>query len=287
MTCPSWVALHGIAHSFTELRKPLRHDKAVIREGPITNCKQYKAIVRPMDIQASHALLKICLKAVMIWVLSMLLAIPEVVFSDLRPFYDTGTNKTFVSCTPYPLTNDLHPKIQSMASFLIFYVIPLSVISVYYYFIAKNLIRSAYNLPVEGNVYVKKQMESRKRLAKTVLVFVCIFAFCWLPNHIIYLYRSYHYLEVDTSVLHFFTSLCARILAFANSCINPFALYLLSKSFRKQFNHQLSCCKGRDLLRSQSTGRSTTRMTSLKSSNQSMATFSFINGNPLCHKGNI
>ncbi|KAF7247857.1 Phosphatidylinositol N-acetylglucosaminyltransferase subunit A [Varanus komodoensis] len=32
MTCPSWVALHGIAHSFIELRKPLCHDKAVIHE---------------------------------------------------------------------------------------------------------------------------------------------------------------------------------------------------------------------------------------------------------------
>ncbi|XP_060091101.1 gastrin-releasing peptide receptor [Heteronotia binoei] len=248
---------------------------------------RYKAIVRPMDIQASHALLKICLKAVMIWILSMLLAIPEAVFSDLRPFYDKGTNKTFISCTPYPLTNELHPKIQSMASFMIFYVIPLSVISVYYYFIAKNLIRSAYNLPVEGNVHVRKQMESRKRLAKTVLVFVCIFAFCWLPNHIIYLYRSYHYSEVDTSVLHFITSLCARILAFANSCINPFALYLLSKSFRKQFHHQLTCCKARVLIRSQSMGRSTTRMTSLKSTNQSMVTFSFINGNHHGHEGYV
>ncbi|KAF7247625.1 hypothetical protein EYD10_06148 [Varanus komodoensis] len=33
MTCPSWVALHGIAHSFIELHKPLHHDKAVIHEG--------------------------------------------------------------------------------------------------------------------------------------------------------------------------------------------------------------------------------------------------------------
>ncbi|KAF7245612.1 Doublecortin domain-containing protein 1 [Varanus komodoensis] len=33
MTCPSWVTLHSIAHSFIELRKPLRHDKAVIHEG--------------------------------------------------------------------------------------------------------------------------------------------------------------------------------------------------------------------------------------------------------------
>ena len=33
VTCLSWVALHGMAHSFTELRKPLCHDKAVILEG--------------------------------------------------------------------------------------------------------------------------------------------------------------------------------------------------------------------------------------------------------------
>ena len=33
MTCPSWVALPGMTHSFTELHKPLHHDKAVIHEG--------------------------------------------------------------------------------------------------------------------------------------------------------------------------------------------------------------------------------------------------------------
>lgn len=129
------------------------------------------------------------------------------------------------------------------------------------------------------------QIESRKRLARTVLVFVCLFAFCWLPTHIIYLYRSYHYSEVDTSVLHFISSICARILAFTNSCVNPFALYLLSKSFRKQFNNQLFCCRARLLIRSQSMARSTTRMTSLKSTNHSLATFSLINGNHGCHEG--
>ena len=33
VTCPSLVALHGIAHSFIELYKPLDHPKAVIYEG--------------------------------------------------------------------------------------------------------------------------------------------------------------------------------------------------------------------------------------------------------------
>lgn len=113
-----------------------------------------------MEIQASHALMKICVRAAIIWIVSMLLAIPEAVFSDLHPFHDKGTNKTFVSCAPYPHSDGLHPKIHSMASFLIFYIIPLSVISVYYYFIAKNLIRSAYNIPVEGNMHVRKQVET-------------------------------------------------------------------------------------------------------------------------------
>ena len=34
MTCPSWVALHSMAHSFIVLlRRPLHYDKAVIHEG--------------------------------------------------------------------------------------------------------------------------------------------------------------------------------------------------------------------------------------------------------------
>ena len=33
MTCLSWVALHGMVHSFIELCKPICHDKAVIHEG--------------------------------------------------------------------------------------------------------------------------------------------------------------------------------------------------------------------------------------------------------------
>ena len=33
MTCLSWVPPHGMAYSFTELRKPLCRDKAVLHEG--------------------------------------------------------------------------------------------------------------------------------------------------------------------------------------------------------------------------------------------------------------
>ena len=95
------------------------------------------------------------------------------------------------------------------------------------------------------------QIKSRKRLAKTVLVFVGLFAVCWLPSHVVYLYRSFHYDQVDTSLGHFIASVCARTLAFTNSCVNPFALYLMSKSFRRHFREQLLCCSSPRRLHSQ------------------------------------
>ena len=36
MTHPSWVALHGMTHSFIGLHKPLLHDMAVIHEGAVS-----------------------------------------------------------------------------------------------------------------------------------------------------------------------------------------------------------------------------------------------------------
>ncbi|KAI4875047.1 hypothetical protein NFI96_014251 [Prochilodus magdalenae] len=249
---------------------------------------RYKAIVKPMDVPMSHATARICLRASAIWLFSMILAIPEAIFSDLHTFYISDTNETFTTCAPYPHAGDLHPKIHSTASFLIFYVIPLFIISVYYFFIARSLIRSAVNMPVEGNVAIRRQIESRKRLAKTVLVFVGLFAVCWLPSHVIYLYRSYHYSEVDTSISHFVASVCARILAFTNSCVNPFALYLLSKSFQKQFNKQLCCCCPSMSRRTHNVVRGNTRMSSLKSTqNHTVASFSLANGNHLYNEGYV
>lgn len=118
---------------------------------------RYRAIVKPLDIQTSSTTTTIVLRAALIWVFSLVLAIPEAVYSDLHTFNITSTNESFVTCAPYPHAGELHPKIHSMASFLIFYVIPLLVISVYYTFIAQSLMKSASNLPVEGNVYARQQ----------------------------------------------------------------------------------------------------------------------------------
>ena len=44
MTLLSWVALHGMAHSFIGLHKPLDHDKAVIREEGTSGGKKVEEL---------------------------------------------------------------------------------------------------------------------------------------------------------------------------------------------------------------------------------------------------
>ncbi|XP_058291586.1 neuromedin-B receptor isoform X2 [Hylobates moloch] len=236
-----------------------------------------------MDMQTSGALLWTCVKAMGIWVVSVLLAVPEAVFSEVARISSLD-NSSFTACIPYPQTDELHPKIHSVLIFLVYFLIPLAIISIYYYHIAKTLIKSTHNLPGEYNEHTKKQMETRKRLAKIVLVFVGCFIFCWFPNHILYMYRSFNYNEIDPSLGHMIVTLVARVLSFGNSCVNPFALYLLSESFRRHFNSQLCC--GRKSYQERGTSyllsSSAVRMTSLKSNAKNMVTNSvLLNGHSM------
>ncbi|XP_042633976.1 neuromedin-B receptor [Cyprinus carpio] len=227
---------------------------------------RHKAIVNPMDIQTSSAVFWTCLKAITIWVVSVLLAIPEAVFSQVVHMPDK--NMTFTACVPYPLSNEMHPKIHSVMIFLVYFLIPLSIISVYYYHIARTLIKSAHDMPGEISEHSKRQTETRKRLAKIVLVFVGLFALCWFPNHVLYMYRSFNYRQIDSSLSHLIITLVARVLSFSSSCVNPFALYLLSESFRRHFNNQLLCRQRKYQERNTSYLQSTSaiRMTSIRKS---------------------
>ncbi|NWW39295.1 BRS4 protein, partial [Panurus biarmicus] len=205
---------------------------------------RYRAIVKPLELQTSDALLKTCCKAGCVWIVSMIFAIPEAVFSDLYSFSNPEKNVTFEACAPYPVSEKILQEAHSLVCFLVFYIVPLAVISVYYFLIARTLYKSTSNMPAEEHGHARKQIESRKRVAKTVLVLVALFAFCWLPNHVLYLYRSFTYhTSVDASTFHLIATIFSRTLAFSNSCINPFALYWLSKSFRQHFKKQVSCCK--------------------------------------------
>uniref|UniRef100_A0A8D0H641 Bombesin receptor subtype 3 n=1 Tax=Sphenodon punctatus TaxID=8508 RepID=A0A8D0H641_SPHPU len=225
----------------------------------VLSADRYRSIVKPLELQTSNAVLRTCCKAGCVWIVSMMLAIQEAVFSDLYSFGSPEKNISFETCAPYPVSERVLQEVHSLVCFLVFYIVPLAVISVYYFLIAKTLYKSTSNMPAEEHGHARKQIESRKRVAKTVLVLVGLFAFCWMPNHILYLYRSFTYhSSVDASAFHLIATIFSRALAFSNSCVNPFALYWLSKSFRQHFKKQVLCCKERLPTRRSSIAQSNT-----------------------------
>ncbi|XP_025836439.1 neuropeptide CCHamide-1 receptor [Agrilus planipennis] len=211
---------------------------------------RFFAIVDPMkklhansdSSQATKVTLGI---AVSIWILSIICAIPSAVGSHLRDITDNDGIVRFTVCYPFPTHWLYHnyPKINVLMRFLILYVIPLAIIAIFYLNMAKYLVQSTKNMPGEAQG-TQRQIKARKKVAATVLVFVVVFAVCFLPSHVFmmwfYFYPNsqnyynafWHYLRI--------VGFC---LSYLNSCANPLALYWVSGTFRKHFNRYLLCIK--------------------------------------------
>lgn len=74
-------------------------------------------------------------------------------------------------------------------------------------------------------------------MAITVLIFVLVFAICFLPNHMFMLF-FYFYPDAKESYNEFwhYLRIVGFCLCYLNSCANPIALYWVSGAFRKHFN---------------------------------------------------
>ncbi|KAF2886698.1 hypothetical protein ILUMI_19476 [Ignelater luminosus] len=108
---------------------------------------------------------------------------------------------------------------------------------------ANYLIISTKNVPgeVQGT---QRQIKARKKVAITVLVFVLVFAVCFLPSHVFMLFFYFHPNSEDYyNAFWHYTRIIGFCLSYLNSCANPVALYWVSGTFRKHFNRYLLCLK--------------------------------------------
>lgn len=218
---------------------------------------RYIAIVHPMSKHTGKPTLVTIVTVVAIWILSVVLALPDGFTSQLEyvsGFHaeanETNTSDTNVQlaiCMIYPFHYpEWYPKGHSMFRFIVFFVTPLLIIGLFYVMMANILIVSSREIPCESvkdssmNQQQKRQVQARLKVAKIVLSFVVIFVICWLPRHISILIHFYTDVEFNM-FWHVFkiTSFC---LTYIYSCVNPYALYFLSSQFRKYYNRYLFCC---------------------------------------------
>ncbi|KAI9552814.1 putative allatostatin B receptor [Daphnia sinensis] len=182
----------------------------------------------------------------LIWLASIGLALPAVLFSHLLVLHGEeipelelvrGINGTLVGpayreifiCYPFPSEfGPAYPKMVVVSRFLLHYCLPLLFIGTFYTIMARHLLQR----------YV-----DRVSLLKISSCFIVLFAICFLPIHIFSLWfhfdaNSRKNFKNSWNVFRIF----GFVLACTNSCINPVALYSASSNFRNHFNRLLYCC---------------------------------------------
>uniref|UniRef100_A0A1B0BUC5 G-protein coupled receptors family 1 profile domain-containing protein n=1 Tax=Glossina palpalis gambiensis TaxID=67801 RepID=A0A1B0BUC5_9MUSC len=206
---------------------------------------RYFAIVDPFRKFHAHGCSKGATRitiaiAISIWILAIICGLPALITTHIKSFY-INSNKSFSTCYPFPEEwGQDYAKTMILLRFLVYYAVPLIIISVFYILIARHLMFTAH-VPGEMQGAVR-QIRARRKVALTVLAFVVIFGVCFLPIHVSMLWFYYWpTAQRDYNTFWHVLRIMGFCLSFANSCANPVALYLVSGAFRKHFNRYLCC----------------------------------------------
>ncbi|XP_025261813.1 neuropeptide CCHamide-2 receptor [Camponotus floridanus] len=209
------------------------------------SAERYCAIVNPIRRHVAGLSAKplTILTASLIWVLAIILAIPAALFSHV-PAIQLQGNHSILICDPFPDEfGEIYEKGMVMFKFLAYYAIPLCVIAGFYLGMARHLTLSTRNMPGELPDHRFEQIRARRRVGRMVMCFIIVFVICFLPYHVFMLWFHFSPTSRDDydDFWHAFR-IIGFCLSFSNSCVNPIALYLISRTFRQRFNKYLCFC---------------------------------------------
>uniref|UniRef100_A0A1A9WGY2 G-protein coupled receptors family 1 profile domain-containing protein n=1 Tax=Glossina brevipalpis TaxID=37001 RepID=A0A1A9WGY2_9MUSC len=174
---------------------------------------RYIAIVHPLKRRTSRR--KVRLILIIIWLFSAALSSPCL-------FYSSTMTKSY-----------------NIIILIITYGIPMIVMLICYSLMGRVLWGSR-----SIGETTERQLESIKSKRKVVRMFiaiVAIFAICWLPYHMFFIYAYHNNRMTSTKyVQHMY--LAFYWLAMSNAMVNPIIYYWMNKRFRLYFQKAICCC---------------------------------------------
>ncbi|XP_010888906.2 endothelin receptor Ba [Esox lucius] len=180
----------------------------------------------------------------LIWFLSILLAVPEAIAFDMIAMDYKGEHLRI--CLLHPMQKSDFMRFYKSAKdwwlFTVYFCLPLAVTAIFYTLMTCEMLRKKNGVQIALTDHLKQ----RREVAKTVFCLVLVFALCWLPLHLSRILKLTIYDEKDPNrceLLSFFLVLdyIGINMASVNSCINPIALYMVSKRFKSCFRSCLCC----------------------------------------------
>ena len=187
---------------------------------------RYMAISRPMRVHAGRKRAKLTI--LVIWLTCFIFVLPYTLILTTK---DSQCVETW---------SKLHSQIYTVFIFVFQYVLPLSVISFAYVRIGIQLRRNRKHLTAAHRV----QDRDVAKVVRMMTIVVLIFAFCMLPNHILWLLRDFSatFPEDGRKLLGW-----GELLIYANSCTNPIVYGICIEEFRLAFKAYITkCCRVTD-----------------------------------------
>lgn len=150
------------------------------------------------------------------------------------------------------IPGQLETKVVYYMFFAFGYMVPLLLVVVLYGLMVYRLL---FSTPM-GLSQSSETIRGKRRVTKMIVIVIVIFALCWLPNQIVFLYLQIHghpFTRVFVVLMN-----VSRILAYTNSCVNPILYAFLSENFRKGFR-KILCMDSRRTTFHGDTERTNTR----------------------------
>ncbi|XP_062843273.1 neuromedin-U receptor 2 [Trichomycterus rosablanca] len=208
----------------------------------VLSIERYVAVVHPLKTR--YAITNKHAQRVIgwVWVVSLICAIPNTSLHGLHYFYLPEKVPESATC------NLLKPQwiynLVIQVTTVLFYFVPMAVISVLYLVIGVRLSRDerqqgrilGKKYSTDSNYKIQAESARRRQVTKMLAVVVLVFAICWAPFHIDRLLWSFITKWTDhmRSVFEY-VHILSGVLFYLSSAINPIIYNLLSSRFRERF----------------------------------------------------
>ncbi|XP_062333808.1 endothelin receptor type Aa [Osmerus eperlanus] len=204
---------------------------------------RYRAVASWSRVQGVGVPLLTAIEIISIWVLSLILAVPEAIGFNMITF--EFNNMTIRTCMLKPESAFIrfYMKIKDWWLFGFYFCVPLTCTALFYTLMTCEMLHRRKG---SLRIALSEHLKQRREVAKAVFCLVLIFALCWFPLHLSRILKKMVYQQDDKDrceLLNFLLVLdyLSINLATVNSCINPIILYFVSKKFKNCFKSCLCC----------------------------------------------
>ncbi|KAM4551731.1 neuromedin-U receptor 1-like [Odontesthes bonariensis] len=217
--------------------------------------ERYVAVMHPLKVKFMTTRAHVKKVIFMLWVLSMLCAVPNTSLHGiyvLPPWFGREFPRSAICHVVKPIWMY---NLIILISTLVFFMLPMLIISILYFLIGLQLRRERLMTAVGTNCSFgpesvskshKKRLSKRNlQVTKMLCVLVVVFGLCWAPFHVDRLMWSFidkwspqHYMIFEN--VHIVSGVCFYL----SSAVNPILYNLMSTKFREMFSHVTCCSEG-------------------------------------------